>query len=248
LASVIKDLDSVSTPIRYVEQSVARTNEAMDSGELPRRRSKGIAVPEIVVVIREFAVGTPMPEILPSVAVVDDDSTIPVAVCKIGFIGVRVYPNTGRAAQKMGVITPTIIIVSTYGHDELAIPRKLHNSVMPVRAHPNVVVVVYEQPVRISRKLRHILRRRVAPPLNDVTLRVKFDNNWGWYAASTDGRFLNESGLFRCERFRQVRDPDMVFGVHEHGRNSAEDPRIWHFSRPRGVDLKRWCLRSIIWC
>jgi len=219
----------------------------MDGRELPGRRSKRIAVAEIVVVIRDFAVGTPMPEVFPSVAVVDDDSTIPVAVCKIGFIGIRVYPNTGRAAQKIGIITPTIVIVSPYGHDELAIPRKLHNSVMPVRAYPNVVVVVYEQPVRISRKLRHILRRRVAPSLNHLTLRVKLDNNGGWDAASTEGRFLNESGLFRCERFRQVRDPDMVFGVHEHGRNSTEDPRIWHFSRPRGVDLKRWCLRLTVW-
>tara|TARA_B100001146_G_scaffold219551_1_gene226932 strand:- start:124 stop:987 length:864 start_codon:yes stop_codon:yes gene_type:complete len=243
LASVIKDLDSVSTPIRYVDQSVVGTNEGMNGGELPRRRAKGIAVPEIVVVIRKFAVCTPMPEILPSVAIVDDDSTIPVTVCKIGFIGVRVYPNTGRAAQKIGVITSTIVIVSTYGHDELAIPRKLHHSMMPVRAHPNEVVVVYEQPMGISRKLRHILRRRVAPPLNDVTRRVKLDNNRGWHAARTDGRFLNESGLFRCERFGQVGDPDVVFGVHEDGRHSTQDPRIGHFLRPRGVDLKRWCLR-----
>jgi hypothetical protein len=70
----------------------------VDSGELAGWRSTGVTVSEVIVVIWGFAVSAPMPEILPGVAVVDDDSTIPVAVCKIGFIGVRVDPNTGWAA------------------------------------------------------------------------------------------------------------------------------------------------------
>tara|TARA_B100000749_G_C18092084_1_gene328171 strand:+ start:218 stop:430 length:213 start_codon:yes stop_codon:yes gene_type:complete len=70
----------------------------VDSGKLAGWRSKGVTVPEVIVVIRGFAVSAPMPEILPGVAVIDDDSTIPVAVRKIGFIGVRVDPNTGWAA------------------------------------------------------------------------------------------------------------------------------------------------------
>ena len=249
LAAVVEDLNPVSATIRHVDQPVVRANETVDRGELARWWPVWVSVPvviAVVVIVRRLAVGAPVTAIFAGLAVVDHDSVIPVAVGDEDLIRLRVHPHPGGPAQERGIVAPAIFVVLADRHHEPTVARELHDPMMPVRAHPDVVVMVDEEPVRVPGKLGHVLRRGVAPRLDDIALGVELDDDRRRYAAGADGRILDDGGLLGRERLRQMGDPDVVLGVHEHGRHRAHDPLVRHLPGPRGVDPEgRYPSRSL---
>ena len=211
----------------------------MDRGELASWWSRRIAIAKVVIIDRRLAVGAPVPQVIPRLALVDDHTAIPVPVGDVHLVGLGIHPDPRGPTKQIGVVAPRVHVVLTDGHHELAAARELHDPVMPVGADPDVVVVVHEEPVSIPWVLGYVLCGRISPSLHDLPVGVEFDHDGRGYAARPDGRVLHDGRLLGRQRLGKVRDPDVVAGIHEDRRHGSQDPLVGHLPRPGRIDLKR---------
>ena len=180
-----------------------------------------------------------MAEVGSGLAVEDHDAAILIAVGDEDLVVLGIHPDAGGAAEKLGVAAAGVFVVAADRHHEVAGARELHHAVVPVGAHPHVVVVVDEDAVRVAREFGHVLRRGVAPPLDEIPLGIELGHDRGRDAAGAERRVLHGGRLLRRERFRDVRDPDVIARVDEHARDGSHDPQVRHLARPARIHRER---------
>ena len=180
-----------------------------------------------------------MAKIGSSLPVEDDDAAVPVAIGDEDLVVLGVHPDAGGAPEKFPVIAPRVLVVAADRHEVVAGARELHDAVMTVAAHPDVVVVIDEDAVCVAGEFGHVLRGGVAPALDHVALGIELDDHGGRHAAGPDRRVLHRGDLFGCQRLGQVGDPDVVLRVDEHAGDRPHDPQVGHLAGPAGIDRER---------
>ena len=114
---------------------------------------------------------------------------------------------------------------------------------MTITADPDIVVVIYEESVRIPGIHGDILCG-LSPTLNDVTVRAELDYSRRWDTSCAERWILNSRCLLRRQRFREVSDPNVVLRVHKNSGHRTQNPVIGHILGPAWIDLEYWCFTT----
>ena len=131
----------------------------------------------LVLILRNLTVSTPVTDVFACISIKNDNPSITITIRDEDLVSARIYPDTCRAPKQLRIGVATCHVILTDLHLQLTRTSELHDSVMAISANPYVVVVIYEQSVGITRKLRHILCLWITPTLNYIPFGIKLDHN-----------------------------------------------------------------------
>ena len=239
LAVRLEDLQPVVGAVAHVDEPVVRALDAVHRvAELLRGRRRGIVRAEVGVV-RLVAVGAPVALHLAGVGVEHGDALVEIAVRDIGFVGFRIDPDLGDAAEILQVVAAAVLAEVADLHQELAVLGEFEDVgvLLAVAADPDVAFVVDMDAVVGLRPLV----ARPGPPQDRTRLPSGSNTRTGGAVRqhSAIGGLSSAPLLIVVEPAgAAMDDPDIVLLVDPHADRPAQQPIVGKRLRPERIDLE----------
>src|SRR5215472_1621282 len=237
-AVLLEDLDTVLRAVADIDLAVIGNLDTMHGvPELLLRRPLRI-IGRLLVVVRDVAIGTPMPLVGTGRRVEHDDAAIAIAVGDVDFVGLLVDRRL-RGLAKLGRVVGALARrdLADLRH-VFAVERELQDRVVVVgvAADPDKATLVDLDAVLASDPL--IAFAGATPGAQQIAVHVEFQHRRCRHAAFRARRIERCAFLVVGQRARAMDHPDVALPVDGDAADLADDPVVRQRLWPGGVDRK----------